>query len=303
MNGVIVLDKPAGFTSFDVVAVLRGLSKEKKIGHTGTLDPMATGVLPLLLGRAAKAADLLPDGDKSYRAEFLLGRRFDTGDTTGRLLETDETPVSREALESAMAGFRGDMMQTPPMYSAVSVNGQRLYKLARQGIQVERPSRPIHIAELELEAYDGASRRGVLLVSCSKGTYIRALIEDIARAAGTLGAMSALRRTRACGFSIEEAVPLEELRALGAGEPLEQMLRPVDSLFLGYPRTAVSGAQGTRFRNGGFLDLGRLRLGEEALEQGQRIRVYGPKGEFLGLGRVNLAEERMEFLKLFAENG
>ena len=302
MNGVIVVDTPQDFTSFDVVAVMRGLSKEKKIGHTGTLDPMATGVLPLLLGRAAKALDLLPDGDKAYRAEFRLGERYDTGDVTGTLLETDGTPVDREALERAMAGFRGDYMQTPSMYSAVSVNGQRLYKLARKGIEVERPPRPVHIGELILESYDEFSRQGSLLVSCSKGTYIRVLIEDIAQAAGSLGVMTALRRTKACGFSIEEAVPLEDLRALASKEALEHRLRPIDSLFAAYPQVTVSGPQMIRFCNGGALDLKRLRLENEPSD-GQRFRIYGSENVFLGLGTADLKSDSMKFLKLFAEEG
>ena len=213
MNGVIILDKPAGFTSFDAVAVMRGLAREKKIGHTGTLDPMATGVLPLLIGRAAKAADLLPDTDKEYMAGFRLGERFDTGDVTGKIIETSPARASEGDLLRALERFRGDIMQTPPMYSAVSVGGQRLYKLARQGIEIEREPRPVHIGRLELASFDEKEQRGTLAVACSKGTYIRALIEDIARAAGTLGVMTALRRTKACGFTVRAAVTLEDLRA------------------------------------------------------------------------------------------
>ena len=227
MNGVIVVDKPQGFTSFDVVAVMRGLAKEKKIGHTGTLDPMATGVLPLLLGRAAKAAELLPDTDKEYQAEFLLGERYDTGDVTGTLTERRDCPVSRPQLEAALTGFRGDIMQVPPMYSAVSVQGQRLYQLARKGIEVDRPARAVFIHSLTLEHYDPASREGVLRAACSKGTYIRTLIEDVARAAGSCGTMTSLRRTRACGFGLEEAVSLDHLRELAAKGALGTVLLPV----------------------------------------------------------------------------
>ena len=152
MNGVIILDKPQDFTSFDAVAVMRGLAKERKIGHTGTLDPMATGVLPLLLGRAAKAADLLPDTAKEYRAAFRFGERTDTGDATGKTVETDSRAVSRNSLDLALDGFRGQISQIPPMYSAVSVHGKRLYELARKGIEVEREARKIYIEELVLEA-------------------------------------------------------------------------------------------------------------------------------------------------------
>ena len=150
MEGIIVLDKPQDFTSFDAVAVVRGLTRERRIGHTGTLDPMATGVLPLLLGRATKAVSLLPETAKTYEASFRFGEAYTTGDVTGEVIKTDETPVLRAALETALDSFRGDILQVPPMYSAVSVNGQRLYKLARQGIEIEREARPVHIAELTL---------------------------------------------------------------------------------------------------------------------------------------------------------
>lgn len=300
MNGVIVLDKPEGFTSFDAVAVVRGLSREKKIGHTGTLDPMATGVLPLLLGRAAKAAELLPDTGKAYQAAFRLGEQRDTGDVTGQVVRVDATPVSAGQLEEALPGFRGDILQVPPMYSAVSVNGRRLYELARKGIEVERQARPVTIFKLGLLGYDPASREGQLLVSCSKGTYIRVLIEDLARAVGTVGTMTALRRTAACGFSQEEAVPLDTLRALAAEGALPSVLRPVDSLFAGCPVVTVSPAQAARFANGGSLDLQRLRLPRIALTESMLFRVYGP-GRFLGVARVELASGQLRFAKLLAE--
>ena len=294
MNGVIILDKPAGFTSFDAVAVMRGLAHEKKIGHTGTLDPMATGVLPLLIGRAAKAADLLPDTDKEYTAGFRLGERFDTGDVTGRVIERSPARVSREELLRVLEGFRGDVMQVPPMYSAVSVGGQRLYKLARQGIEIEREARRIHIGALELTEFDENAQSGVLTVACSKGTYIRALIEDIAGAAGTLGVMT-------CGFTEDEAVTLEDLRALSAGGELDTVLRPVETLFGDYPAVGVSAAQAARFCNGGGLDIGRLRMPRIALRDGQRFCVFGPEGRFLGLAAVRTERNELGFLKLFAE--
>lgn len=299
MNGVLVLDKPQGFTSFDAVAVVRKLACERKIGHTGTLDPMATGVLPLLLGRAAKAADLLPDTRKEYRAEFRLGERRDTGDITGKVLEADERPVSREALEQAMEKFRGEISQIPPMYSAVSVGGKRLYELARKGVEVERQPRSVTIYTLELERYEPETRTGVLRAACSKGTYIRTLIEDIAGAAGSLGTMTALRRMRACGFSQEEAVTLEELKGLAEAGALEKALRPVDGLFEAYPQVTVSPAQAVRFQNGGSLSWERLRLRDP--EDGTRVRIYDPKGQFLGIARADAQQRELRFLKLFWE--
>ena len=298
MDGVIVLDKPEGFTSFDAVAVMRGLAKERKIGHTGTLDPLATGVLPLLLGRAAKACDLLPDTEKTYEARFLLGQRRDTGDITGAVIGEDETPVSRQALEGVLGCFRGDILQVPPMYSAVSVGGKRLYELARKGVEVERPARPVSIHSLELTAYDPEARAGALRVSCSKGTYVRVLIEDIAKAAGTLGAMTALRRTAACGFTLEDAHSLESLKAMARAGTLTNALLPTEALFASCPRVMVSPAQAARFQNGGWLDVARLRP-TEPLPDGALCRVCGPGGAFLGVGRLAIHTGRLDFVKLF----
>lgn len=300
MNGVIVLDKPAGFTSFDAVAVVRGLAKERKIGHTGTLDPLATGVLPLLLGRAAKACDLLPETGKAYEARFRLGERRDTGDVSGDIIGQDSTPVPREALEAALGKFRGEILQTPPMYSAVSVGGKRLYQLARKGIEVERQPRPVTIYSLELGEYDPASRQGTLTVSCSKGTYIRTLIEDIAEAAGTLGTMTALRRTEACGFTLADAITLESLRELAGQGALLNALRPTDSLFPSHPAVTLSPAQASRFVNGGWLDMARLRLLEPLPPDGTPVRVYGPGQVFLGLGKIDASAGRLDFRKLLA---
>ena len=297
MNGIIILDKPQGFTSFDGVAVLRGLAHEKKIGHTGTLDPMATGVLPILLGRAAKALNFLPDTDKEYVASFRLGERRDTGDITGEVVEQSPAPVALEALEAALPRFRGEILQVPPMYSAVSVGGKRLYELARKGLEVDRPARPVTISRLELLSYDPQTKEGSLRVGCSKGTYIRVLIEDLARAAGSCGTMTALRRTSACGFSQEDAHSLEALKALAAEGRLEEALLPVEGLFALYPAVRVSPAQATRFQNGGGLDLARLR----GVPEGGLCRVKSPQGLFLGLGQVDRARGEMKFVKSFLE--
>lgn len=299
MNGIIILDKPSGFTSFDAVAVLRGVTREKKIGHTGTLDPMATGVLPILLGRAAKALNFLPDTDKEYRADFRLGERRDTGDITGEVVETSTAPVEQESLLEVLPRFRGEILQVPPMYSAVSVGGKRLYELARQGLEVDRPARPVTISALELQTYDPQTRQGTLLVRCSKGTYIRTLIEDLAKAAGSCGTMTALRRTRACGFSQEDALTLEQLKELGAQERLEEILRPTEGLFGEYPAVTASPAQARRFQNGGGLDLARVR---RAPREGF-CRVKSPEGTFLGLGKVNREKEELSFVKSFLEQG
>lgn len=300
MTGVLILDKPADFTSFDAVAVCRRLCHERKIGHTGTLDPMATGVLPLLLGKATRAASLLEDTDKEYEAGFQLGVSTDTEDSTGKVLETSDTPVSRELLESLLPRFRGEIMQVPPMYSAVSKDGKRLYELARKGIEVERDARPVTIFKLELIEYHEETREGKLMVSCSKGTYIRTLIADLAKAAGSLGVMTALRRTKACGFTLADAITLDEAKALSEAGTLEEKLRPVESLFAHLPAVTVSGAQATRFGNGGQLDLKRIpAFRKQNPPDGEIVRVRGEKGEFLGLGQVQAEKGWLAILKLF----
>ena len=246
---------------------------------------------------AAKALNFLPDTDKEYVASFRLGERRDTGDITGQVVEESPALVSQQALEAALPAFRGEILQVPPMYSAVSVNGKRLYELARKGLEVERQARPVTVSRLELLSYDPQSREGRLRAACSKGTYIRVLIEDIAKAAGSCGTMTALRRVRACGFEEGDARSLEELRALAEEGRLEEALRPVESLFAAYPAVWVSPAQATRFQNGGGLDLARLRKRPpEGL-----CRVRSPQGTFLGLGRADWETGELRFVKAFWE--
>ncbi|MEG1426281.1 MAG: tRNA pseudouridine(55) synthase TruB, partial [Oscillospiraceae bacterium] len=268
MTGIIILDKPQNFTSFDAVAVMRRLAGERKIGHTGTLDPMATGVLPLLLGRATKALPFLTDTAKTYEAEFRFGIKTDTGDIWGQSIATAQRRISREQLMALLPSFCGEILQTPPMYSAVSVNGQRLYQLARQGLEIPREKRPVFIETLELLGYDETAGVGRLRLCCSKGTYVRTLIEDLAEAAGTLGTMTALRRTSACGFSLAAAHTLEELRELQGN--VAGIVQPVETLFQELPRVTVTLAQEARFLNGGGLSLPRLKLPEIALTEGLR---------------------------------
>ena len=303
MNGIIVMDKPAGFTSFDVVAVMRGICGERKIGHTGTLDPMATGVLPLLLGTATRAASLLEDAGKEYRAGFRLGFETDTQDITGKTVSRSAERADRPQVENALSRFRGEILQTPPMYSAVSVNGRRLYDLARRGIEVERKKRAVTIHRLELTKFDEAKQSGELLVSCSRGTYIRTLCTDIGRILGTYGTLSSLRRTRASGFSLADAVTLEQVREFAAAGRLAERLLPAESLFASLPGVRVSQAQARRFANGGALDLSRTALRAENPLQGARYRVLSPEGEFLGLGEAQNGQIRV--LRLFcpAEQG
>lgn len=299
MNGVLIIDKPQDFTSFDVVAVMRRLCQERKIGHTGTLDPMATGVLPLLLGKATRAASLLEDTDKEYIAGFQFGVETDTQDSTGKVMRQSEAKVTKEQLLAVLPRFTGDIMQVPPMYSAVSKNGQRLYKLARQGIEIERDSRPITIEKLIVNEFDETTQTGSLTVGCSKGTYIRTLCADIGAALQSLGIMTSLRRTRAAGFSLSDSVSLEEARRLSAEGTLEQRALPVERLFETYEALTVTAAQAARFCNGGGLSLERTGLSQQQKTDCNIVRVYSPDRIFLGLAKVNLEKAELSILKLF----
>lgn len=298
MNGVIVIDKPQDFTSFDVVAVMRRLCKTRKIGHTGTLDPMATGVLPILVGTATRAAELLPDTDKAYRADFRLGLRTDTQDIWGKVQEESTFHVSPEQLEDACAPLRGDILQIPPMMSAIRQNGVRLYDLARQGIEVEREARPVRIEALNVERFDPEKGEGTLFVQCSKGTYIRTIIADMGDALGCGAVMTALRRTDACGFSLQEAITLDQARAMAEDGTLEQQVRPIQSLFAHLPYVRVTENQAKRFKNGGALAVERLHLSQKPAD-GMLYRVQDPEKNFLGLGVYAAEKEELAIRRLF----
>ena len=276
-DGIIIIDKPAGWTSMDVCAKLRGILREKRIGHAGTLDPMATGVLPVFVGRATKAVQFAENGKKEYQAVLKLGMVTDTQDTTGTVLETHPAAVGAEEVRAALPRFTGTLSQLPPMYSALKVNGQKLYDLARQGKTVGRKPRDITIYELELleqTAPDAFSLR----VVCSKGTYIRTLCHDLGRALGCGGCMAALRRTMAAGFRIEEAVTLGEAQEKG-----EALLLPLDEYFRAYPRfTLWNEAQEKRARNGNAFYAQGIADGT--------YRVYDRAGNFLSLSRAEGGE-------------
>ena len=282
INGFVVLDKGEGLTSFQAASCVKRIYNQKKAGHTGTLDPMATGVLPVALGRATRFIDFLPDADKSYLARFRCGVTTDTLDITGNVLTQTDAAVSAAAVESALVTFRGDIMQVPPMYSAISVGGQRLYALARKGIEVERQARPVTVYELELtEAFPGGEFE--IAVRCSKGTYIRSLISDLGALLGVGAVMTALRRTAANGFTIENAFTEAMLKE----DPAAALL-PFDGPFGVYPAVSVTEKQAQRFANGGVLAADRLK---ETLSEG-RYRVYSPAGVFLGLGELHTEPER-----------
>ncbi len=302
MNGVLLVDKPAGFTSFDVIAVVRKLTGQRKTGHTGTLDPNATGVLPVLLGSATKAQDIIPNHDKTYEAEFRLGFTTDTLDIWGQQTATFSKTADAEQVEQALRPLRGDIMQVPPMYSAVKKDGKRLYDLARQGVEVERKARPVTVYRLTLDRFDEEQQTGSLTVSCSKGTYIRTLIDDMGSALGTGAVMTALRRTQACGFSVEDCLTLEQIRERAADGTLGDAVRSTESLFAFYCAVAVSDAQAKRFQNGGALALERTGLKNKTDIDKTVFRVKTRDGEFLGLGRADLAEGLLKIEKLFNTN-
>lgn len=296
MTGIILLDKHEDITSFWAAAQLRRITGEKKNGHTGTLDPMASGVLPVLLGGATKFMELLPSHDKAYRATFLLGAETDTLDITGTVLRQRFVSATKADVEQALAAFRGKIMQLPPMYSAVSKDGVRLYKLARQGIEVEREAREVEIFSLELTGADEVKGAYTIDVQCSAGTYIRSLISDIGDALGCGAVMTALRRTKANGFDESLAHTLEELRAMGKDTLLSCVL-PVDKVLDVYPAVTITDNQTVRFCNGGELDKKRLRnLGEDGL-----YRVYAPDGRFLGLGLLDSEKEQLAVRRLLIE--
>ena len=292
MQGILIVDKPTDWTSFDVIAKLRGILGTRKLGHSGTLDPMATGVLPVFCGGASKAVDLQLDHTKAYRATLKLGARTDTGDVTGTVLETAPVTAGEKELLEVLPRFVGPRMQTPPMYSAVKINGQPLYKLAWQGMEVERKARPIEILSIQYEG-SPAENEYTLTVKCSKGTYIRVLLEEIAEAMGQKGTMSALRRVAAGVYTEADAHSLEEIQAAkNAGpEALQALMLPVESVFTSLPLLVADERVEQHLYNG--CPTSRYPAADG------RYRVRNAQGQFLGLANVTGGVLRVE--KLFVE--
>ena len=275
-NGILVIDKSAGWTSPDVAAKLRGVFHERRVGHGGTLDPMATGVLPVFIGRATRAAEFLESAEKEYVAGLRLGVVTDTQDTSGTVLETNSVCVTRAQLEAALRQFLGPIEQIPPMYSAIKINGQKLYELARRGQEVARRPRSITIHALELLEGEGAD--WTVRVRCSKGTYVRTLCHDLGRALGCGGCMSSLRRTRAGSFTLAQAVTMQQVLDFAAGQDPQQLLMPVDAVFAAHPPLIVTLGQAAKLKNGAQVKDWQFQPGT--------YRVYAEDGEFLLLGRV-----------------
>ena len=275
-NGILVIDKSAGWTSQDVAAKLRGVFHERRVGHGGTLDPMATGVLPVFIGRATRAAEFLESAEKEYVAGLRLGVVTDTQDTSGTVLETKSACVTRAQLEAALRQFLGPIEQIPPMYSAIKINGQKLYELARRGQEVARRPRSITIHALELLEGEGAD--WTIRVRCSNGTYVRTLCHDLGRALGCGGCMSSLRRTRAGSFTLAQAVTMQQVLDFAAGQDPQQLLMPVDAVFAAHPPLIVTLGQAAKLKNGAQVKDWQFQPGT--------YRVYAEDGEFLLLGRV-----------------
>lgn len=273
-NGIVIIDKPSGWTSMDVCAKIRGILKEKRVGHGGTLDPMATGVLPVFVGQATRAVEFAENGEKEYIAGLRLGLVTNTQDTSGETLETHPVTADRKALEALLPRFTGPIQQIPPMYSAIKIGGQKLYQIARRGGEVERPARPVTIHELELLGQSGPADY-TLRIRCSKGTYVRTLCHDIGQALGCGGCMSSLRRTMAAGFTLDDAVTLDRVQQEG-----EALLAPLDSLFRQHPAYRIQHPRVDALcRNGNPFTV------RQELPEGV-YRVYGLEGEFLCLSRL-----------------
>ena len=296
MNGIILINKPQQYTSFDVVAVLRKLLKIKKIGHTGTLDPMATGVLVLLIGNATRAADIIPNHNKSYKAEIKLGLFSDTGDIWGTVSENSYQKITEQQFKSAINKFKGNIMQVPPMFSAIKKDGVKLVDLARQGIEIERKARSVTIYDINICSFNEHSQSGIFNADCSKGTYIRTLCTDIGEVLGCGAVMSSLIRTSACGFNLEDCITLDEARELAEKGILKERLIPVDRCFADYPSLNISKNQGIRFNNGGFLNLDRLNK----INDSDIYRIYSAN-KFLGLGKKDLDLKVLKVFKNFNE--
>lgn len=310
INGIVNVYKEKGFTSFDVVAKLRGILKTKKIGHTGTLDPDAEGVLPVCLGKATKVCELLTDRHKEYETVMLLGKVTDTQDITGNVLEEYPVNCTEEKVRDIVAGFVGDYMQVPPMYSALKVGGKKLCDLARAGITVERKARPVQILSIEILSVELPRVR--MRVECSKGTYIRTLCQDIGERLGCGACMESLLRTRVSEFAVEDALRLSEIEARvrkEAGDILPEQwsaemfsfVKPVDAVFLQYEKVMVKPEFEKLLQNGNRLRPEMLLMGaaEEAKEQGRTLRVYDGSGQFAGIYAYQQEQGEYKPVKMF----
>ncbi len=296
VNGIINIKKEKGYTSHDVVAKLRGIVGQRKIGHTGTLDPDATGVLPVCLGKATKLCDLLTDKDKTYETVLLLGVETDTQDTTGEILNQSEANVTEEEVKACVMSYVGEYDQVPPMYSALKVNGKKLYELAREGKTIERKSRKVKIHQIELLEMNLPEVR--LRVNCSKGTYIRTLCHDIGQELKCFGCMKELVRTQVSRFNIEESLTLGEVQTLKDSGRLLECIKPLEEVFEDLVQVTLDPIMDFVALNGGTINVEQMIIREQWKNQ-QELAVYSSKGEFIGIYNYCESNDTLKLKKMF----
>lgn len=295
MNGILIINKPKGYTSFDIISILRKKLGQRKIGHMGTLDPMATGVLPVLLGEAAKFQIYCKENDKQYTVNMHLGTTTDTLDITGKIISNTESKIKLEEFKKILNNFKGDILQIPPMFSAIKIGGQKLCNLARKGLEIKREARKIKIKKINILCFDEKNQNITLEVLCSKGTYIRSLCSDIGKELGCGAVMTALERTLSNGFTISQSVSLEKIEELSADDIINNYVLPTDTLFKNLNKTVVSDAQAKRFQNGGNLSLQRLPHSLN-FKDTEIIKVYTTQ-TFVGLGKIDKGKNELKILK------
>ena len=295
MNGIIIVNKPKNFTSFDVIAVLRKKLNQKKIGHMGTLDPMATGVLPVLLGKTAKFKIYADENEKEYVADIKFGIVTDTWDIYGKIISQKKSFVTKKDLEKVLDKFKGNIKQVPPMYCAIKIGGVKLCDIARKGKEIERKPRDIFIENLEILDFDEKNQTAKIKVRCSKGTYIRSICHDIGEVFGCGASMGNLVRTLSGSFFIDKSIDLEKLRSLSKEQIVERHILPTEYLFKNNNLVGINNLQTKMFKNGVNLGLNYLNL-DPKIKSGEIIKVYG-EGEFLGLGKVDFDKKILKFLK------
>ena len=298
INGMINIDKEKGFTSHDVVAKMRGILKMKKIGHTGTLDPDAQGVLPVCIGTATKVVDMITDKDKTYETVLKLGVVTDTQDITGQVLRTSEVTADYETIEQVIHSFIGEYDQLPPMYSAIKVNGRKLYELARQGIEIERERRRVAISDIRILGYSGELQEVSLSVDCSKGTYIRTLLHDIGDKLGCGGTMKSLVRTRVGDFRREESLKLSRVEELYQTGKLEPYILPVDAMFMNCQKVVVAKDYHKLIYNGNIFRKEHTILPEQAVST-DLVRIYDENNVFVGVYEFRKHQEIFKPVKMF----
>lgn len=295
MNGIICVNKPKDWTSFDVVAKVRGMARTKKVGHAGTLDPMATGVLPLFFGNATKACDVMPNDDKGYIATFKLGMTTNTLDITGDIETQKESNVTLDELKNVLSEFVGEIEQVPPMFSAIQVNGRRLYDIARTGEVVERKARKVTIKKLKLIDFNEDTQIGIIEVLCSKGTYIRSLSSDIGEKLGVGATLTDLQRHIVGNFTLDDCYTLDELQKFTDEGILEQKALPVEKVFEQLPKIKLNPVQSNKFRNGVKLDLNRVF--HKNVEGNHK--VFDQDNNFIGLAKLDLEKMQLVIEKMF----